>query len=1253
MDVGRVYAGQPGAAAVEQHRDAPRTAATEHEIASLAETTSTAPHAAIDAIERGQATHPPELVRPPPARSTAELYGKLAPSYDEHTAERQWSAPQALALALEAVQPPASHLRVLDVGVGTGQASLPYLAVRATVTGLDIAPEMLSEAKRKHPGFHHLGTYDINTPLARAGIRPASQDLIVSSGTLHFAKDLEATLGDLAQALTSGGVLAFTYVPPQGRDFSAHTTPVEPERVDAALGRLGFSMQTHDRFVAYFEGGPGKDPVYYQRCVATKAGAAAVLPNGLELDRTSCVDRGRIARLAATPMREGPAHLDIVADLDPRLVQQQLELRDAYRALRDGKQSPTDLEAHHLPLPTVVAETATRGKAGCDVLVVLAHPDDESLYAGGTLRALADAGYEVRVVTPTFGEAGRSNLSLAQPSTQALAATRTNELERALDVLGAKNAGGLYLADFGKYQDTTKQVPHTAATSLVAWAQGPAGQDPAELIANAIQRHRPRVVLSFDATRDPNYSLHGHHLATGAATAVAFHLAGSPGRAARPQVPWTPERHFVLAPSATESTRTVEVTFPANTKLAAVQAHASQSYSIARFEELARREPQRAGREHWHLLQGRTQAPASSKGIEALIGAPARAAETRASAHDTVETLPIAASALRKAQLAGDARATAFYTCDSLATGHAKRSTRRYPRAELVTLLDRQNRARGADDAALANIARLSRHDTMAVVTGQQVGVLGGPAYTLYKAVGAIAEAARLTEQGLPAVPVFWMASYDHDQREAATVHLVNGQDAPTTHLLPCEHEQAPVGPQRLGPAITDVLADLEQQVAGSPHAAQVMELARRAYRPEATYAEAFGQLLTDLMSRLGLIVLDPMDPAFAALARPVIERDLFGTESSASIIATTTAALEKAVHALPGGESFHAQIEQRDLPPKNPKRRARKPEPHGALTSVMFTDANGQRVAMRKVAGGFELQGEPEFLTDAEARELLQSSPERFTAKALLRPVVEASVLPTLEYVGGPAEVAYFAQAGGLFDRAQVPRTHVVQRPGFTVLGAHDHLALTASGTLSLAKLVSAEKPLALIGDALANDQVTRAYDVLETTLTRTSDSVRVALAARDWAGATAGMRRLRSEVGHALAEARSAAQAQGLERCVKGLTHATGELDRLASDLERGLERAATDKAYAPPVGRVGAIVALVPGLRAQLAKTARKSQPDAGAALHRLLPHGKLQERTLTVTQLLAEHGVGLVDTLRAQAKVDPVAHPVLVSAKAADT
>ncbi|MEM1395614.1 MAG: PIG-L family deacetylase, partial [Cyanobacteria bacterium P01_H01_bin.150] len=478
-----------------------------------------------------------QTILPGAMKTPHERYEAWAKSYDDRTSRFNWSAPDYLLKAVLSHAIAKGNLRVLDIGVGTGQASVPYLEAGACVTGIDISEKMLEAAKAKNPQFHALIEHDFNIPLSQAGLLKESFDVVISCGALHFATDLPQTLSQLKWVIAAGGILAFTYIPPQQRNFSQATQPHNPSDVERMLEQFEFQVLEHQSFLAYYDNGDSNDPVYYQLIVAGCTKPKDNLPESLvSIDRTACVDRSKLISVVSQPLMRGISQTQWSDDLEEIQKQNQYLVNTLRSQVKSG-----EIEPKNLPLTQVSATFSRQGISETDILVLMPHPDDESIYAGGTIAALTAAGYKMRLTVATDGNGGRGAVN-----------QRMEELYNAAQILNIEGVESLGLDDFGKYRNSARTIPITAADTLSEW-----GLDKIlALVVHQIRKHRPRILLTLHPEVDPNYSLHGHHLGLGVAAVIGFHLAADP-KYILPDypklLPWAVDEHQTIIPDISEN----------------------------------------------------------------------------------------------------------------------------------------------------------------------------------------------------------------------------------------------------------------------------------------------------------------------------------------------------------------------------------------------------------------------------------------------------------------------------------------------------------------------------------------------------------------------------------------------------------------------------------------------------------------------------------------------------------------------------
>ena len=468
-------------------------------------------------------------------------------------------------------------------------------------------------------------------------------------------------------------------------------------------------------------------------------------------------------------------------------------------------------------------------------------------------------------------------------------------------------------------------------------------------------------------------------------------------------------------------------------------------------------------------------------------------------------------------------------------------------RAALIAALRVQN----PDGAALR---RLAQPGTVAVVTGQQVGLLSGPCYTVYKALHAARLADWLTANGIPAAPVFWLATEDHDFAEVDHAWVFDAEQRPVKLEVRRSASGQPVGGIELA---APPAGELRAALSGLPFGGEVADLAAEAYRPGSTMGQAFGELLRSLLARFDILQVDPMLPAFRELAAPAIRA---AVESAPDLTAGLLARNRELAAA-----GYHAQVHV---------------EEH---TSLVFLLEDGNRLALRRHGREYLHNGRR-----LSTEELAGRAPS-LSPNALLRPVVQDSVLPSVAYIGGPAETAYLAQSEVIYRSIAGRMPVAVPRSGFTILDERSHRHMMRYG-LSLTDFFHGE-------DAL-RERMARALapPALAENLRHTAGEVD---------GAVERMRRELAGFDPTLAKA--------LEHSARKIRYQLGKIERKTGrEALRRNERAASDAA---------SLFALV-------------------------YPERHLQERFYSILPFLARHGLDLIDRIHEAIQLDCADHRLMV-------
>lgn len=332
-------------------------------------------------------------------------------------------------------------------------------------------------------------------------------------------------------------------------------------------------------------------------------------------------------------------------------------------------------------------------------------------------------------------------------------------------------------------------------------------------------------------------------------------------------------------------------------------------------------------------------------------------------------------------------------------------------RERVTNILQRQNEAWGGSAKTLANLDRM-RKGAAALVTGQQVGLFGGPMFAIYKALSAVKLAETATRAGVDTVPVFWLATYDHDLAEVNHVSIP-AADGSVQTISTSSHDVpgSPVSAVRLGDEILPVV----EQVASLLGDSEATKFLRESYRPGETLGTAFARLYTRIFAEWGVILLDASDAELHRVAEPIYRAAIERAEELDAALLARGEALEAA--------GYHQQVKVT------------------SSSVLLFTMRNGARTPMhRRRSDGteeFMIGGEPaaEKISPQELIGRIASEPEEFSPSVLLRPVVQDYLLPTLAYTGGAAETAYFSQAGAVYETLLGRVTPIVVRFSATIV--------------------------------------------------------------------------------------------------------------------------------------------------------------------------------------------------------------------------
>lgn len=356
---------------------------------------------------------------------------------------------------------------------------------------------------------------------------------------------------------------------------------------------------------------------------------------------------------------------------------------------------------------------------------------------------------------------------------------------------------------------------------------------------------------------------------------------------------------------------------------------------------------------------------------------------------------------------AGSREALRFYGANPAGTWWRSRPQVASHRDELVSILAQQNPSPSAAGALQA-----LREGAGAVLTGQQVGLFGGPLFTPFKAATAIARARQATQAGDPHAAIFWLASEDHDFDEVKSVTFPARRELRTLTYASKAPAAVPVGSIGFDDSIVSLLDQAGELIGYS----DALEALSTAYRPGRTFAQAFAEFYARAFSAQGLLVIDASSRPVHRLGAPVLRTAIEQADELHAALVERDAALLAA--------GYHAQVAV---------------APQSSLL-FLLDQKTGARVALKRIPpSASEPQGiwqaGRERCSTADLLGILESEPERISPAALLRPVFQDHLFSTSLTIGGPAEVAYFAQSAVLFERILGRMTPVQPRFSATIV--------------------------------------------------------------------------------------------------------------------------------------------------------------------------------------------------------------------------
>lgn len=316
-------------------------------------------------------------------------------------------------------------------------------------------------------------------------------------------------------------------------------------------------------------------------------------------------------------------------------------------------------------------------------------------------------------------------------------------------------------------------------------------------------------------------------------------------------------------------------------------------------------------------------------------------------------------------------------------------------------------------DLTNKNLSLLNRANTIPIVTGQQLGILTGPLYTIYKIITSIKLAEQLnnrfTEYNF--IPVFWLEGDDHDFEEIRGITLLNEQNELTsffyTDNLPEDENRGSVGNLKIKDSINDFFSKFETSLRNTEFKSDQIELLKDAYKSGKTFKEAFKQLIRFLFDKNGLLIFDPQQNSIKQLLKPIFKKEILDFRIHSEKLIEVSADLE---------ELYHAQVKVRPI--------------------NLFMNYDGGRFLIEPNDDKtFRLKNKRVKFTENEMLSFIENQPELFSPNVLLRPICQDYLLNSGSYIAGPGEIAYFAQAIPLYQFYEVESPIIYPRSSATLV--------------------------------------------------------------------------------------------------------------------------------------------------------------------------------------------------------------------------
>jgi len=390
-------------------------------------------------------------------------------------------------------------------------------------------------------------------------------------------------------------------------------------------------------------------------------------------------------------------------------------------------------------------------------------------------------------------------------------------------------------------------------------------------------------------------------------------------------------------------------------------------------------------------------------------------------------------------------------------------------RKSLKPILEKQYSDFSISAKTKKNIDLLSKDNTLAVVTGQQLGILGGPLYTFYKIITAIKLSNYLNERydDFNFVPVFWLEGDDHDFNEVRAISVIDNDNNIKTigykEEIDPEEAKVSVATIQFDETIESFFNTISETLRDTEFKTPLIDELKSIYKPGESFVSAFRKLIYSIFDEHGLVIINPREKEVKELLKPVFRKEVTDFREHTEKLVHVSAKLE---------EVYHAQVKVKPV-------------------NLFFSTEDG-RYSIEPVENEYKLKRKRKSFTQEEILNLVETEPERFSPNVLLRPICQDFILPTAFYIGGPSEIAYFAQATPLYDFYKIQTPIIYPRSSATIFEANVNKILDKHNVSINDIFFGAEELKKNVIHSISETQVDDIFETAENEIELTFDRLR-----------------------------------------------------------------------------------------------------------------------------------------------------------------